>query len=83
MKHDIEFRLKTDHIADLLRGKKLVYETTEFLVTLYPENYGFFISPEDMHRIRRAINLSAMSPNDADFLNDLINTATKPITPTY
>lgn len=83
MKRDIEFRLKTDHIADLLRGRKLVYETTEFSVTLYPENYGFFISPENLHKIRRAINISAINPDDAEFLNELIDTATRPITPTY
>jgi len=82
MKQKIEFRLKTDHIADLLRGKKLVYQTTELSVTLLPENYGFFISPENIHRIRRAINLSEMGANDAEFLNELLDSAIKPITPT-
>lgn len=76
----IEFRLSTENIADLLRGRQLVYKTDEVSVCIYPENYGFFITPEKMHELKRAM---VFIENQSTFalLETILKEASKPITP--
>jgi hypothetical protein len=55
MNNEIKIDLKNTHIQELLKGKRLEYQLSGIRITITPENYGYFISPETLQKIQGCV----------------------------
>lgn len=52
MKLTNRINLKTEHIEALLKGMKLQFIQGNIETVIYPERYGYFVTPEELHSIQ-------------------------------
>ena len=53
---EIRLTLETDHLQSLLKGKKLCYqEFGNYQVTIYPPQYGIFLTHEEYTQVKNLL----------------------------
>jgi hypothetical protein len=58
---ELEYKITTEQIQALLEGKKLVFQYQgQPQITLYPPNYGVFMTYEKLAELRRKIGFQAL-----------------------